>query len=454
MATSSEHRNGGAGQKRQGLRLFAARSAAALTRAVFGLFGLFPQRQKVVLMSRQGARPLDFCLLEPELRAAFPECEVVWACVAKGGELSLAVFAKQLWHAATARLCVVDGYVPAVSLCAGLHRAACVQLWHALGAVKKFGCQSLDTPAGHASSIAGALRIHEGYDCLVAGLGGAAEAFSQAFGCEGEKILPLGLLRIDYVLERRGLEEQNRLGELALDAELEKLRGLRAEGRLVVLYAPTFRKGAGFSEGWLAESVCALNAALSDAVPDAVLAVAKHPLRTVSLEGSQVAREDSLVCLSRSSAVDALCCVDAVVSDYSAVVFEAWLAGKGIFFYAPDADAYRASPGLNVDPLREFPDVAFERATDLASALCDFAGCASGGGLCPGGAPLETRRRSSFDAFMKGYAAGVELGSARRIAACARNLVLAKDLAGAPPSELGEAPFGIEEGEGYVVGRA
>lgn len=449
MAFYSEHRIG-----RAGASVLAARSAAALTRAVFRMFSLFPQRQKVVLMSRQGARPLDFCLLEPELRAAFPECEIVWACVAKGGRLTLPVFAKQLWHAATARLCIVDGYVPAVSLCAGLHRSACMQLWHALGAVKKFGCQSLDTPAGHASSIAGALRIHEGYDCVVAGLGGAVGVFSQAFGCEEEKVLPLGLPRIDYVLERHGFEAQGRLDELALDKELEKLRGFRAEGRLVVLYAPTFRKGAGFSEDWLAESVRALREALSDVLLDAVLVVANHPLRAASAKGLGLVGTDSLVCLRSSSAVDALCCVDAVVSDYSAIVFEAWLAGKGVFFYAPDADAYGASPGLNVDPLREFPDVAFDRARDLAAALCGFAGVLGGERPRVFGAPSETRSNSSFDAFMEGYAAGAEPGSTRRIAACARSLVSAKELASAPFSESGETSFGVEEGEGYVIDRA
>lgn len=447
MSPSSEHRDTGAG-----LSVLAARSAAALTRVAFRLFSLLPQRQKVVLMSRQGTRPLDFRLLEPELRVAFPECEIVWACVGKGGNLTLSVFVKQLWHAATARLCIVDGYVPAVSLCAGLHRAACMQLWHALGAVKKFGCQSLDTPAGHVGSVAEALRIHEGYDCVVAGLGGAAGVFSQAFGCGEEKVLPLGLPRIDYVLERRGLEEQGRLGELALGEELCKLHGFRAEGRFVVLYAPTFRKGAGFGDDWLADSVRALHAALSELFPNAVLVVAKHPLRTVSAKGLGCVQPDSLVCLGDSLAVDVLCCVDAVVSDYSAIVFEAWLAGKGVFFYAPDEDAYKVSPGLNVDPLREFPDVAFEQARDLVAAICGFAGSASRGGSCLVGGPSETRGYSSFDAFMEAYAADFEPGSARQIAACARSLVLAKELAGAPLLESGETSFGVEKGEGYVVG--
>lgn len=404
-------------------------------------------------MSRQGARPLDFRLLEPELRAAFPKCKIVWVCVPKGGRLTLPVFVKQLWHAATARLCIVDGYVPAVSLCAGLHRAACMQLWHALGAVKKFGRQSLDTPAGHARGVAEALRIHEGYDCVVAGLGGSAEAFSRAFGCEREKVLPLGLPRIDHVLERRGLEERGCLGELGLGEELDKLRQLRAVGRPVVLYAPTFRKGAGFSEGWLAESIKALHVALLEAVSDAVLVVAKHPLRASASAGFGSAQSDSLVYLSKSSAVDALCCVDAVVSDYSAIVFEAWLAGKEIFFYVPDADVYRVSPGLNVDPLKEFPDVSFERAEDLAAALCGFTGRAGRGEACSPGLHSSSRRQSSFDAFMERYAAGVKRGSARRIAACARSLVSGNEAAGSSFSELREIPFEVEEGEEHAIGR-
>ena len=61
--------------------------------------------------------------------------------------MSVSLMVRQIWHVATAELCLVDGDVPAVSL-PKRHRSRVVQVWHALGAIKKFGYQALDTPAG------------------------------------------------------------------------------------------------------------------------------------------------------------------------------------------------------------------------------------------------------------------------------------------------------------------
>ena len=125
--------------------------AAFVISGIYRLFALFPQRKKIALLSRQSARPFDFELLEPALAKAFPGYQIVWCCVAHGGEMTVTLMLKQLWHVATATICLVDGYVPAVSIPKGPRRSSCIQLWHALGAVKKFGFQSLHTAAGRAS---------------------------------------------------------------------------------------------------------------------------------------------------------------------------------------------------------------------------------------------------------------------------------------------------------------
>lgn len=414
----------------------AARVAVALTRAAFRVLSLLPQQKKVVFMSRQGARPLDFRLLEPDLRLVFPEHEIVWACVPKGGRLGLVVFAKQLWHAATAQLCIVDGYVPAVSLCSGLHRAACVQLWHALGALKKFGRQSLDTPAGHVREIAEVLRIHEGYDCVVAGLPGAAGALSQAFGCELGKMAVLGLPRVDYLLERRERVECGDAYSLNLPPVLRRTLESRNQGKFAVLYAPTFRKGAPRGSFRLDDAVRGLRAALPD--PEVALLVARHPLQT---QRSDTLRSDSTVFLDGVPAIDALCCVDAVVTDYSAIAFEAWLAGKRVYFYVPDIDEYRRSPGLNADPLAEFPDVSFKHAADLAAAV---AACAKLCGKCGVGEAEPT----SFDVFMEAYAGDLEPGVTRRMADYMGELVKARAASAGYAQAKGDCP---EEGESCAV---
>ena len=58
--------------------------------------------------------------------------------------------------------------------------------------------------------------------------------------------------------------------------------------------------------------------------------------------------------LRGAASIDVLSWVDYVVTDYSAVAFEAAVASKKVLFYVPDIEEYRRSPGLNVDPLEEY----------------------------------------------------------------------------------------------------
>ena len=163
-------------------------------RLLYAVMCLFPQRRRIVLLSRQAARPFDYALLEPELARRFPNHRIVWCCVAEIGKMSIPLMLRQLWHVATADLCLVDGYVPAVSLPRS-HRALVVQMWHAPGAIKRFGYQSVGTPAGRSPQAASTLRMHRGYDFVIAGMPGAVASFSEAFDMPAEKILPLGLER-------------------------------------------------------------------------------------------------------------------------------------------------------------------------------------------------------------------------------------------------------------------
>jgi CDP-ribitol ribitolphosphotransferase len=112
--------------------------------------GIVPSRRKIVLLSRQSDVPSrDFALLAEELRSRDRSLEIVSRCRMIGGSLwkraaSVPEMVVQMYHLAGARVCVVDGYVIPVSLLK--HRAGTlvVQMWHALGAVKKFGYQTID----------------------------------------------------------------------------------------------------------------------------------------------------------------------------------------------------------------------------------------------------------------------------------------------------------------------
>lgn len=368
---------------------------AWVTRVLYRLFCLFPLRRRIVFLSRQAECPFDFALLEPALRKHFPDHEIAWCCVHEIGRMSIPLMMRQLWHAATSELCLVDGYVPAVSL-PGSHRGKVVQVWHAPGAIKKFGYQALDTPAGRSSRAARALRMHRGYDLVIAGMPGAVCALSEAFDVPTEKIAPLGLPRIDY-LRSPELSELREMRYARAERAVADAFGGGGDSRLTVLYAPTFRKGNADAL-WLEHAVSALRSALAAAGAPVCLMVASHPLETAEehdeRDGVPVAF------LHGTPTIDLLHLADYVVTDYSTIAFEAGYAERRVLFYVPDIEEYRVSPGLNIDPLEELPTVSSVDAQALADIVA-------------GSVPYD---EGAFRAFMDENAQGVLGGSIDRIA--------------------------------------
>lgn len=354
---------------------------------LYRLFSLFPQRDKIVFLSRQSPRPFDFIMLESHLKTEFPQMEYVWVCISGSARLDVPTMIKQLWHAATAKVCFVDGYVPAVSIPSAPKRALCIQVWHAPGAIKKFGYQSLDTPDGRSSRAAKTFSMHRGYDYIVAGFPGACAAYAEAFGYPVEKILPLGLPRMDYLAsaEFKSLRKRH---------ERRVLRRLESQGfdakeeGPIVLYAPTFRR-APQNPRWLEEAVEGMARELPSNVR---LIVSGHPIDGVNVEAS-----DDFTCkvyqLTDIATIHALPLADCVVTDYSTVALEAGYVHKRVYFYTPDIEEYRLSPGLNVDPERELPTLTHLDVSELCGAVI---GDVSGGGY----------DIAAFESFMQAYGMG------------------------------------------------
>jgi CDP-ribitol ribitolphosphotransferase len=332
--------------------------------------------------------------------------DVAYSCWADKGasrRAALASSLRQLKLAAGAHVCVIDGYVPAVSLPRLDPQTLVIQLWHAPGAVKRFGWQSVGTPAGRSRAQAHGLRMHANYSVVVAGGRGAQAPYAEAFCCDPSVIRPWGLPRMDYLLDDAFAPERQRVHE-RLAPQVKRRDGQGA----TVLYVPTFRAGPDGASR-VAAWADALAAALYDvgcqllftphglsasgpqasAAPPGQPASAASPAQQASaapqaLAASAAPQASATSAASAASAtsaatryqqvhgaasLDLLGFADVVVTDYSAVAFEAGLLHKEVVFYVPDIEEYRVAPGLNIDPVREFPSIAFSDAQAVAYYL-------------------------------------------------------------------------------------
>ena len=305
----------------------------------YAICKLFPTRQKVVMISRElDTDPLDFALLRAEIERRNTGVRVVSLCKTVPHGIKLVGYAwymlRCMAHMATARACVVDTYCLPVSLLTHKKSLRIVQVWHALGAIKKFGYQSLGLAEGRDAKTAEWLRMHQGYTRMFAPSNATAAFYAEAFGIPRDTIEVRGMPRIDWLLRdhsdirERFFAEHPTLGD-----------------KPILLYVPTFRKDKPTAHDQLIARVDH---------EQYHLIVSAHPISTESV--------DPRFKVKGYTSTELLTVADAVITDYSAIAFEAALLRKKLYFFLYDIEEYIGNRGLNIDLLREMPHLS---ATDI-----------------------------------------------------------------------------------------
>lgn len=316
---------------------------------------------KVVIISRESDEPtVDIAMLDEELRSRGIETEVMTKLFTKdksAGDLAgyLGTVAKQEAAILKSDVVVLDTYNIPVSMLPRIGRTKVIQMWHALSAVKKFGWQTVGSEDGASERTATLMRMHKGYDYVLAPSDATADIFAEAFRTERSKIIKLGLPRIDYINSAvRGNARFKTFGAMyALYPELAK-----SNEKKIVLYAPTFRRDE-------MPDIKGLATALDP--QKYVLIVSLHPLYRTEEELPQA---DNIIYEENISSFDLLGVADIIISDYSSMVVESTLADKPLYLYTYDIDQYRETTGLNMDFASEaIGKYVFRDAALLAMAL-------------------------------------------------------------------------------------
>lgn len=323
------------------------------------------RRKTVSIISRESdSKTLDIAMLEEELMKRGVRVRVLSKLLTKDRSLKALGYAghvlKQEAAILSSDVVVLDTYCIPASMFPHRKGTKVVQMWHALGAIKKFGWQTVGKAGGSSERTARLMRMHHGYDYVVCASDVTAAHFCEAFGTERDKIVKCGLPRIDYVKSvASGDLRENRL------ERIYKLYPQLKNGRKTILYAPTFRKGKAVEAQSLIDALG----------PDKYNIVVKlHPLYrdAVRTEGEF----DTVIFDEVFPSNDWLAAADVIISDYSSFVIESTLADKPLFIYAYDLEDYQANTGLNTDFAAEpIAPYVFRDAVSLAKAV--DAACAS-----------------------------------------------------------------------------
>lgn len=209
-----------------------------------------------------------------------------------------------------------------------------LQVWHACGAVKKFG-----------NEIKRQYPIRN-YDFVLSNADYWKPVFARSFHVEPQQVITTGMPRLDTLLQKK-----------ETSSFFEKYPECR--GKKLVLYAPTFRGNIIDGFTMITPDISKMNLD-----PDVLILYKFHPLLgDRKLEGKQ--------CLNMNAEdlYELMHVCDFLISDYSSVFFDWSLLNKAFISYIPDVESYKEKIGLNIDYENDFPGPICHDEEELSNAL-------------------------------------------------------------------------------------
>lgn len=308
---------------------------------------------KITFLSWQSDNPsVDFKLLADDISAKKAEVKTVFLTKRfkksiSGGLSYYFHMYRQMYHIVSSKVLVLDSYVPIVSILNHKNELKVVQLWHALGAIKQFGYQTVGKPGGRSESSAKNLNMHKNYNWIISSSKKTSVFYSKAFDYTLENMLECGLPRIDYLLNNKE----------KLKKQICEAYPVLSNGKKNVLYAPTFRNNGTEKTKELIDAFDA---------EEYNLIIKPHLRQSITMD------EKKVISPKGYTSMELLTITDYLITDYSAIALEAAVLDVPTLYFLYDYEEYKLENGLNMDPYEIAPENVFENAENSINAITNY----------------------------------------------------------------------------------
>lgn len=353
-----------------GIKIFSG-----ISRCVYFFLKMFPTQEKITFISRQSNEPsIDIALLSAELKEQLPGIKIIVKCKTLGSSLGTSIsylpsMIAQMFNIATSKLVILDSYCMPISMLKHKRDLKVLQMWHALGLMKKAGYASIGSAEGRSEKLAKLLHMHRGYTHILASSPKCVSAMLEVFGYSEntrpenkpvlQDVIIRALPRVDYLVDNLVQADMRK-------RIYEKYPAL--QGKKVLLYAPTSRKDNAVLHTRIEELIQAVIQANHQG-ENYALVIKLHPLQADSLTAMQNAYDESIVFDSAFLTVDIGMIAEACISDYSSVIYEFIALDKPVYFFAFDLEEYESNRGLFIDYRKEVPGVIYQEPEELMHAI-------------------------------------------------------------------------------------
>ncbi|MBL4955053.1 CDP-glycerol glycerophosphotransferase family protein [Neobacillus sp. YIM B02564] len=320
-------------------------------KCVFSLFHHLPLKDKTTFVISFGDN--SYYVFE-EMQRQNIHTEVVFLCKGKAikkfreyqGVTTIPLetanvldWCRSIYHLATSRYILIDNYFGFLASVRFKPEVECIQLWHASGALKKFGLEDESVKYRSKRANRRFQQVYNRFDKVVVGSDVMAETFIRSFGLNENHILRTGVPRTDFFFN-----------EAAKQRAMETLLSKFPEwaGKKLILYAPTYRD-TELNEFSLHLDIKKMRQKLGD---DFILMLRLHPAVRTSLYLDDFMPDFLYDFSSDEYEINELLLVaDILITDYSSIPFEFSLLHRPMIFFTYDLEEYKAKRGL----LDEFP---------------------------------------------------------------------------------------------------
>ncbi|MFP7298703.1 CDP-glycerol glycerophosphotransferase family protein [Neobacillus niacini] len=231
------------------------------------------------------------------------------------------------YYMATSRFILIDDFYPMVYPLKIRKGADLIQVWHAVGAFKKFGFSRGKLPG---STIHSAL-YHKNYTKVIVSSKNVVEHYAEGFGVSSDKVIPIGVPRTDVFYDQ--MFKQTTAKDLYKRFSIPK-------DKKVILFAPTFR-GEGQSTAYYPFEKLNFHLLYEKLKDDYIFLIKMHPFVKEKVEIPLKYKGFFLDVTTYPEINELLFITDLLITDYSSVCFEFALFNKPMLFFAFDLEEYK-----------------------------------------------------------------------------------------------------------------
>lgn len=318
-----------------------------------------PKKSVFIEVNRPDGVSDSMALVWDQLRERGFSCEFISLGKQRLSRLQYLQNCIHMAHAvATARLVFIcEGFAP-LGMLKLRNETKVIQLWHGCGAFKKFGMSTAEKLFGASREVKLRYPEHRSTSLVTVSSPEVVWAYVEAMCMESrpQVVQPLGVSRTDVFFDETFVSGKR--------AEVEAMVP-QAEGKRVLLYAPTFRGRVATATTPDQLDVRLLKKRLGK---DYILLLKHHPhvkvLPRIPDECSDFAFD-----VTRDLSIEAcLCRADVCVTDYSSLVFEYSLFGRPMAFFAFDLADYDDWRGFYYD----YEELTPGPIVTTTEAICDY----------------------------------------------------------------------------------